>query len=117
MSYIALPHIDCLVSANIRDQPPRVVSTIVDPRMRDFAIPTGSLSLSGVVTVGSTPSARIVNAYDRETDVFVATTTSAGDGTYTIPGLAARTDGYNVQLRGVVASGERDVWVPGVHPA
>lgn len=89
---------------------------------RTFVVlPSGALRIggdspSGLVLVGTAPAARIVDLFDRETCAHVARTTSAGDGTYPLSGLSARTQGYDVVIRGVIASGERDVIVPGVHP-
>lgn len=84
-------------------------------------LPSGTLRIGGdspdgLVLVGTAPAARVVDLFDRETRVFVATTTSASDGTYAFSGLSARTHGYDVVIRGVIASNERDVIVPGVHP-
>lgn len=84
-------------------------------------IPSGALRIggdspSGLVLVGAAPAARVVDLFDRETKAHVSTTTSAGDGTYAFTGLSARTEGYDVVIRGVIASGERDVIVPGVQP-
>jgi hypothetical protein len=84
-------------------------------------ISTGALRIGGdapdgLVRVGGAPAARVVDLFDRESRVFVATTTSASDGTYAFTGLAARTEGYDVVIRGVVSSGERDVIVPGMQP-
>lgn len=85
------------------------------------AVPSGALRIGGdspggLVLVGTAPAARTVDLFDRETRVFVATTSSAGDGTYAFAGLSARTEGYDVVIRGVIASGERDVIVPGMQP-
>lgn len=84
-------------------------------------LPPGSLRIGGdspdgLVLVGTAPAARVVRLFDRATGVLVAETTSAGDGTYAFAGLSARTDGYDVVIRGVIASGERDDIIPGVQP-
>lgn len=84
-------------------------------------LPAGSLRIGGdspdgLVLVGAAPAARTVDLFDRETRAFVATTTSAGDGTYAFTGLGARAEGYDVVIRGVIASSERDDIIPGVHP-
>ncbi len=80
------------------------------------ALRFGGDSPDGLVLVGASPAARTVDLFDRETRAFVATTTSASDGTFSFTGLSARTEGYDVVIRGVISSGERDVIVPGVHP-
>lgn len=84
-------------------------------------LPAGALRIGGdapdgLVLVGAAPAARTVDLFDRELRLWVATTTSAGDGTYGFAGLSARTEGYDVCIRGVIASGERDAWIPGMHP-
>lgn len=89
--------------------------------VRAAELPAGSLRIggdapSGLVLVGTAPAARTVRLFDRELGLLVATTISASDGTYSFAGLVARTDGYDVVIRGVIASGERDVIVPGVQP-
>jgi len=73
-------------------------------------------SPDGLVLVGAAPAARAVDVFDRATRAWVGTTVSSGAGTYEISNLAARTEGYDVIIRGVIGSGERDVIVPGVHP-
>jgi len=73
-------------------------------------------SPDGLVLVGAAPAARTVDVFDRATRAWVGTTVSSGAGTYEISNLAARTEGYDVIIRGVIGSGERDVIVPGVHP-
>lgn len=92
-------------------------------RMEPFAVvlPSGALRIggdspNGLVLVGAAPAARVVDLFDREEKVLVATTTSGVDGTYSFTGLSARTQGYDVVIRGVVASGERDSIVPGMQP-
>lgn len=89
------------------------VNTVVLP---SGALRIGGDSPDGLVLVGTAPASRGVWLFDRETGVLVSTTTSAGDGTYAFTGLSARTQGYDVVIRGVIASGERDVIVPGVQP-
>jgi hypothetical protein len=84
-------------------------------------VPPGELrvagdSPTGLVLVGMAPASRVVDVFDREFKVLVASTTSAGDGTYEFTNLSARTQGYDVIIRGVIASNERDVIIPGVHP-
>lgn len=90
-------------------------------------VPSGALRIGGdspfgLVLAGGVPASRVVDVFTRDTVndppilLHVLRTTSAGDGTYNLAGLAARTQGYDICLRGVISSGERDVWVPGVHP-
>jgi len=90
-----------------------------DPAL--VVIPSGALRIggdspNGLVLVGAAPAARTVDLFDREEKVLVATTVSASDGTYAFSGLSARTQGYDVVIRGVIGSGERDVIIPGMHP-
>jgi hypothetical protein len=92
---------------------------ILIPVTRYF--PSGALRIagdspSGLVLVGMAPASRTVDIFDRETKVLVATTVSAGDGTYEFTNLSSRTEGYDVIIRGVILDGERDVIIPGVHP-
>ena len=82
-------------------------------------LPSGSLRIggdapNGLVLAGAAPAARTVDLFDRELRLWVATTVSASDGTYAFTSLCARTEGYDVCIRG--AAGERDVWLSGVHP-
>jgi len=91
------------------------------PLTEKVTLPSGALRIGGdspdgLVLVGTAPAARVVRLFDRATGVLVAETTSGGDGTYSFTALSARTDGYDVVIRGVIASGERDVIVPGVQP-
>lgn len=86
-----------------------------------LVLPAGTLRIGGdspggLVLVGTAPTARVVRLFDRETSVLVATTTSAGDGTYAFTGLSARPQGYDIIIRGNIGAGERDIIVPGVHP-
>jgi len=82
----------------------------------------GGDSPNGLVLVDGEPASRIIDVFTRDTVneapelVHVKRTTSAIDGTYAITGLSARTEGYDVCLRGIIANGERDVWLAGVHP-
>lgn len=92
-------------------------------RIEDFevVIPSGALRIggdapNGLVLVGAAPAARTVDLFDRETKVHVATTVSSVLGTYAFPSLSARTEGYDVIIRGNLASGELDIIIPGVHP-
>lgn len=73
-------------------------------------------SPGGLVLVGGAPAARTVDVFDRATRAWVGTTVSSGAGTYEFTNLAARSEGYDVVIRGVISSGEMDVIVPGVHP-
>lgn len=84
-------------------------------------LPSGALRIggdspNGLVLSGAAPVERTVDVFDRETKVLVASTVSGIDGTYAVTGLSARTDGYDVILRGNLLLGERDIIVPGVHP-
>lgn len=93
---------------------------VLSPRTATI-LPAGALrfggdSPSGLVLAGGSPAARTVDLFDRETRAFVATTVSASDGTYAFVDLPSRSEGYDVVIRGVISSGERDVIVPGVHP-
>ena len=96
-------------------------TTLIAPPLVGAVLPSGTLRIGGdapdgLVLVGAAPAARTVDLFDRESKAHVATTVSAGDGTYSFTGLSARTEGYDAVIRGVIASGERDVIVPGVHP-
>jgi hypothetical protein len=107
------------LSASIK--PTLSVRTFADFEDLFPVLPSGSLRIGGdapdgLVLVGTAPAAREVRLFDRETSVLVATTTSASDGTYAFTGLSARTEGYDVVIRGVIASGERDDIIPGVQP-
>lgn len=89
--------------------------------MAASTLPSGALRIggdspNGLVLVGGAPAARVVDLFDRQTRLFVNTTTSSGAGTYAFAGLSARSQGYDVIIRGVIGSGELDVIVPGVHP-
>lgn len=75
----------------------------------------GGDSPNGLVLVSGVPASRPVWILDMETGVVVAQTNSDTDGTYNVPFLSARTDGYAVWIRGV-NPGERDYFIPGVHP-
>lgn len=88
----------------------------VTPFFPQGTLRIGGDSPSGLVLVGMSPASRVVDLFDRETKVLVASTTSDFDGTYAFTGLAARTEGYDVVIRGTILSGERDVIIPGVHP-
>lgn len=90
-------------------------------------VPAGALRFGGdspfgLVLANGVPAARIVDVFTRDTVnsipvlLHVLRTNSAGDGTYNLSGLAARTEGYDVCIRGITGSGERDCWIPGVHP-
>lgn len=100
----------------------REISQSLVPTVPSGGLRIGGDSPDGLVLVDEVPSARIVDVFTRDTVndppvlLHVFRTTSAGDGTYDLTGLAARTEGYDVCIRGVIASGERDVWIPGVHP-
>lgn len=78
------------------------------------ALRIGGDSPSGLVTLNGAPVARTVRLYDMETGELVAETTSAGDGTYSFPQLAARTDGYGIWIVG--NAGERGVIIPAIAP-
>ena len=53
----------------------------------DMPIYAGAGTISGTVIRVGTPAARNVYLFDRDTGALVARTTSAGDGTYSIPNL------------------------------
>lgn len=100
---------------------PQVAGTVSLFSAAGFTLPSGSLRIggdspNGLVLVGEAPAARNVDLFDRETKVFVASTTSGVDGTYSFSNLSARSEGYDVIIRGIIGSGERDIIIPGVHP-
>lgn len=81
-------------------------------------------SPGGLVLANGAPAARVVDLFDRELKTLVATTTSNGSGEYEFLEQMVRdedtacngSEGYDVILRGVIASGERDVIIPGIQP-
>ena len=81
-------------------------------------------SPAGLVLVSGVPAARTVDLFDRELKTLVASTTSNSSGEYEFVDMIERAtpsnvnggEGYDVIIRGVIASGERDVIVPGVQP-
>lgn len=86
-----------------------------------IVLPSGTLRIAGdspngLVLVASAPASRVVDLFDRETGTLVGRTTSSGSGTFSFENLSARTEGYDVVIRGNINVGERDVIFPGVHP-
>lgn len=81
-------------------------------------------SPDGLVLVGGAPAIRNVDIFDRTLKTHIATTTSNSSGEYEFLDQLVRDEitnvngdeGYDVILRGVIASGERDVIIPGIQP-
>lgn len=113
-AYLSVPTID--VDELLLAHPLILYDAAIAPELPSGSLRIGGDSPSGLVLVGAAPAARVVDLFDRELRLWVATTTSASDGTYAFAGLSARTQGYDIVVRGVIASGERDVIVPGVQP-
>jgi len=123
MAILPAPSTDLAANA---PKPSTALLGIVN-NLEKLTVPSGALRIGGdspdgLVLVGAAPAARIVDCFTRDTVndppivTHVARTTSDGSGVYSFTGLAARTEGYDIVIRGVIASGERDVIVPGVHP-
>lgn len=96
---------------------PHPAQRVVNQDANKLTLPTGPLSLSGVVRANGVAVSRTVRLYDRLTGELISETVSAGDGSYSFGGLPTRASGFNVEMMGVIASGERDDIIPGVHPA
>lgn len=81
-------------------------------------VPSGTLRIggdppTGVVLSGMAPVSRTIDLYDRDSKVYVATTTSSAiDGSFQFSNLSNRQ--YDVIIRGIGT--ERDIIIPNVTP-
>lgn len=81
-------------------------------------VPSGTLRIggdppTGVVLSGMAPVSRTIDLYDRDSKVYVATTSSSAiDGSFQFSNLSNRQ--YDVIIRGIGT--ERDIIIPNVTP-